>query len=208
MKLQQFLAVFLSSILVACCATRSVAPESTSPASPEHFVLVIQEHPDGQVTHSWQPAKGFDLSAYRVRQATGEPSRGVVPAAWSRDCDEENRECYRKCMSRPLPPGYGSYSSPRKTGGKSEFCRRECQQAYDDCRELERLQPQEFTAVDGLIDWLKRHRKEVLIGGVITVAGAAFVVISAGAGLLVLAPVVLLTSAEGQPAMGVTGGAQ
>ncbi|KFE71875.1 hypothetical protein DB31_0136 [Hyalangium minutum] len=62
--------------------------------------------------------------------------------------------------------------------------------------------------MDGLIDWLKRHRKEVLVGSVITVAGIAFVVISAGAGLLVLAPVVLMTSSESQPEDSVAGGAQ
>ena len=90
------------------------------------------------------------------------------------------------------------YHLSAKEGGKSEFCRKECQQAYDDCRELERLQPQEFTAVDGLMDWLKRHRNEVLVGSIIVVAGATFMVISAGAGLLVLAPVVLMASVEGQ----------
>jgi hypothetical protein len=60
--------------------------------------------------------------------------------------------------------------------------------------ELERLRPQEFTAVDGAIDWLKRHRTTVLAGSIIVIAGVAFVVISAGAGLIVLAPVVLVTS--------------
>ncbi|WP_044180637.1 hypothetical protein [Hyalangium minutum] len=209
MMLKKLLAVGLSTLLVACSASRSRSPEVPSPANPEHFVLVLQAHPDGQVTHAWQPAERFDFSAYRFRSANEARSGGVLPAAARpRDCDQENQECYQKCMSRPLPPGYGSYTSPRKMGGKSEFCRRECQQAYDDCRELERLRPQEFTTVDGLIDWLKRHRKEVLVGSVITVAGIAFVVISAGAGLLVLAPVVLMTSSESQPEDSVAGGAQ
>jgi hypothetical protein len=65
--------------------------------------------------------------------------------------------------------------------------------------ELQRLRPQEFTATDGVVDWLKRHRKEILVGSVITIAGVAFVVISAGAGLLVLAPVVVMASSEIQP---------
>jgi hypothetical protein len=207
MMLRKCMAVALSALLVACSATRSLPPDATNPANPSHFVLIIQEHPDGQFTHSWQPAEGFDFSAYRSRQANEERPRHVVPVvARPRDCDEENQECYRKCMSRPLPPGYGSYASQRKKGGKSEFCRDECKQAYDDCRELERLRPQEITAADGVGDWLKRHRKEVLVGSVITIAGVAFVVISAGAGLLVLAPVVLMTSAKGQPGAEVAGG--
>jgi hypothetical protein len=102
-------------------------------------------------------------------------------------------------MERPLPPGYGGFTSPRKRGGKSEFCRGECQQAYDDCVELERLRPQEFSAVDGAVDWLKRHRNGILVGSVIVIAGVTFVVVSAGVGLLVLAPVVLMTSADIQP---------
>jgi hypothetical protein len=102
-------------------------------------------------------------------------------------------------MDRPLPPGYGGFTSPRKRGGKSAFCRGECQQAYDDCLELERLRPQEFSATDGAVSWLKRHRTEVQIGSIIVIAGTAFVVISAGAGLIVLAPVLLVTSLEALP---------
>lgn len=209
MKLQKFLALALSVLLVACSASRSYPPDTPNPASPEGFVLIIQEHPDGQVTHTWRPAKSFDFSGYRVQAANEAQPRAVVLAgAWTRDCDQENQECYQKCMSRPLPPGYGSYAIPRKRGGKSEFCRDECQQAYDDCRELERLRPQELTGADGVVDWLKRHRKEVLVGSVITIAGVAFVVVSAGAGLLVLAPVVLMTSLEGRPFEELAGGTQ
>jgi hypothetical protein len=62
--------------------------------------------------------------------------------------------------------------------------------------ELERLRPQEFTAVDGAVDWLKRHRTGVLVGSVVVIAGVAFVVVSAGTGVVILAPVVLLASAD------------
>ncbi|QSQ28535.1 hypothetical protein JY651_45005 [Pyxidicoccus parkwayensis] len=54
------------------------------------------------------------------------------------------------------------------------------------------MKPQEFTAIDSAVDWLKRNRKTVLVGSVVVVAGVAFVVLSAGAGLVVLAPAVLL----------------
>jgi hypothetical protein len=110
---------------------------------------------------------------------------------------KENRECYRKCMTRPLPREYGSFTSPRKSGGKSAFCRSECQQAYDDCVELERLRPQEFTGVEGVINWLRHHRTAALVGSIIVIAGVTFVVVSAGAGAVVLAPMVLMVSAEG-----------
>ncbi len=194
------MAAGLGVVLVACSATREVSPTPTSPASLERFVLVIREHPDGQFTHAWQPVESFDLSPYQLQPGKDGQAGRVVPAVTRpRDCDQENQDCYRNCMERPLPRGYGNFTSPRKRGGKSEFCRGACQQAYDDCLELERLRPQEFTSVDGVVDWLRRHRTEVLVGGVVLIAGVAFVVISAGAGVVILAPVVLMASAPVQP---------
>lgn len=64
-----------------------------------------------------------------------------------------------------------------------------------DCEELQRLKPQEFSAWDGAVDWLTRNRRSLLVGSVIMIAGVAFVVVSAGAGLVILAPAVLLASA-------------
>jgi hypothetical protein len=194
---QKLMAAGLSALLVSCSTTHPAPPTPTSTASSSSFVLIIEEHPDGRFTHSWHPLESFELSPYRLQPGIGGEAGRIVPvAARPRDCDEENRECYRKCMARPLPSGYESFESPRKSGGKSEFCRRECQQAYDDCMELERLRPQEFTAVDGAVDWLRRHRTAVLVGSVVVIAGVAFVVVSAGAGVIVLAPVVLMVSAD------------
>ncbi|HEX5751248.1 MAG TPA: hypothetical protein VFZ09_33805 [Archangium sp.] len=47
--------------------------------------------------------------------------------------------------------------------------------------------------MDEAIDWLKRHRQELLVGTIVTAAGVTFIVVSAGAGVLVLAPLVLMT---------------
>ncbi len=65
-----------------------------------------------------------------------------------------------------------------------------------DCLETQKHQALQFPAVDGLMEWLKRHRKDLLVGSVVVIAGVAFVVVSAGAGLFVLAPVVLVASSE------------
>jgi uncharacterized membrane protein len=59
---------------------------------------------------------------------------------------------------------------------------------------LQELQPQEFTAMDGAVDWLKRNHKAVLVGSLIVIAGVVFVVVSAGAGLVILAPAALVAS--------------
>lgn len=121
-----------------------------------------------------------------------------------RDCDEENRECIRECMSRPLPRGFGHITSGRRGyGGKEEYCNKKCMQPYLDCTELQDMKPQEFTAIDTAMDWLKRNRRSILVGSVIIVAGVAFVVISAGAGVVILAPAVFLAGAvtESEPYM-------
>lgn len=98
-------------------------------------------------------------------------------------------------MSRPLSRGFGHITSrDRKKGGKAAYCRDRCRQPYLDCMKLQELKPQEFSAADGAVDWLKRHRKSILVGSVVIIAGVVFVVVSAGAGLVVLAPAVLLTS--------------
>jgi hypothetical protein len=164
-------------------------------------VLFIQELPNGTVIHSWRRAEELDLSQYRFLASTPRTARTIVPAAgWNRDCDEENRECVDKCMARPLAPGFGHITSGnRKRGAKEEYCRTQCWRAYADCLELEKLRPQEFTAIDTAIDWLKRHRKTILVGSVVVIAGVAFVVVSAGVGVIVLAPVVLLAAPVAGP---------
>ncbi|HEX8537031.1 MAG TPA: hypothetical protein VF664_06170 [Cystobacter sp.] len=47
--------------------------------------------------------------------------------------------------------------------------------------------------MDDAIDWLKRHRQQLLVGTLVIAAGVTFIVISGGAGTLVLAPLVLVT---------------
>jgi hypothetical protein len=62
--------------------------------------------------------------------------------------------------------------------------------------DAEKARALRFPAVDGAIDWLKEHRTELLVGTVVVIAGVTFVVASAGAGLLVLTPLVLMASAD------------
>jgi hypothetical protein len=63
--------------------------------------------------------------------------------------------------------------------------------------ELEKLRPQEFTAIDPAVEWLKRNRKTVLVGSVVVIAGVAFAVVSAGAGAVILAPALLFSAPGG-----------
>ncbi|MFY0569021.1 hypothetical protein ACN28E_35085 [Archangium lansingense] len=75
--------------------------------------------------------------------------------------------------------------------------------AYLDCCERRELAEAgklrvNFPVVDGAVEWLKQHHRELLVGTVVVIAGVAFVVVTGGSGggALVLAPVVLLASSD------------
>jgi hypothetical protein len=124
----------------------------------------------------------------------------MLAASRERDCHAEYLQCLEDCESSSLPPGYEHID--RGGPGHSRFCRERCRQPYLDCEELKESRarrPHEFTAIDTAVDWLKRNRKAVLVGTVIVIAGVVFVTVSAGAGAIVLVPVVLLAS-SGMPA--------
>lgn len=192
MKPQTYMLPLVSLVLTSCV---------TSPPSPSQagelvgLVLFLEEQPDGAFTHSWKQAEEVDLSHYspRLSRHAQAPGRIVPAVAGTRDCDAENRECMRECMSRPLARGFGHVTSGRRgLGGKESYCNEKCMQPYRDCMKAQELQPREFKAVDSALNWLKDHRQSVLVGSIVVIAGVTFVVVSAGAGALILAPAVLL----------------
>jgi hypothetical protein len=162
------------------------------------LVLLIEETADGQATHSWRSVGDFDLSQSHHLSNSTRLSGGIVfAAARPRDCHAEFNDCQDDCLKRPLAPGYEHVK--QGSGAHSRICRDGCWQAYRDCEDLQELrgrQTQEFTAIDSAIEWLKRNRHAVVVGSAVVIAGVVFVVVSAGAGALVLAPAVLLTSSE------------
>jgi hypothetical protein len=190
---EKFLPSILSALLVSCSTTRSTTAAEVKELS--RYVLIIQESPSGQVTHDWRHAEEIDLSPYKHQSNSRRvASRIMLVSRVQRECEQELIDCHRDCMKRPVPPDYNQYEHNRGLGGRADYCNRQCLQPYLECKELEKLRPQEFSAVDSAVDWLKRNRKEVLLGSVVIVAGVAFVVISAGAGVLVLAPALLAAS--------------
>jgi hypothetical protein len=82
--------------------------------------------------------------------------------------------------------------------GKKRYCHDKCTRERDDCYRNARRRPHQFEAIDTAIDWVKRHRRELIVGSVIVIAGVVFVVVVVGSGgsATVLAPAVLLVSAE------------
>ena len=193
MKLAHLGAVTLGVLLVSCGAARHTAPADTRELP--HLVLILQELPDGQITHDWQRAEGIELSHDRYGSKTHSmPGSIVLASGRPRDCDQELVDCHRECMKRRVPAKYNQFEYNRGLGGREDYCNKQCMPSYMDCKELEKLRPQEFSAIDTAIDWLKRHRKALLVGSTVVIAGVAFVVVSAGAGAVILAPVLLVAS--------------
>lgn len=180
-------------ILAACSGGQTIPPTETSqelPQRPEESVLVIRFVPGGLTEHSWQPASEWLQALNDLRASAASASGRIVLASTRpRDCDQEQIDCHRDCMRRRPPYPYGA----RRSHSHIKYCDKKCLDEYSDCLKLQKLEALSFPAIDGAADWLKRHQQEVIIGTTVVVAGAAFVVISAGAGLIVLAPLVLLT---------------
>jgi hypothetical protein len=183
-------------VLLASCASTTPYLTPLDANELESLVLIIRETAEGKVTHSWQSANDFELPSTQHQASSDSVAGHIVLASWTRDCDRELSDCHRNCMSRPVPPDFNQYEYNRKRGGRSDYCNKICMPPYLDCKELERLRGQEFTAVDTAVDWLKRNHKTILVGTVIVIAGVVFVTVSAGAGAVVLAPALLVTSSE------------
>ena len=88
--------------------------------------------------------------------------------------------------------GHIEYGSARHIS----YCANKCLAEYEQCLGTQGRQFLAFSAVGEAVDWLKRHREALLTGAIVVIAGVTFVVISAGAGALVLAPMGLMASTE------------
>lgn len=179
--------MLLPFILLACSTPRPIPSERFQPDL--NRLLVIRDTSDEAQAVTWQAASELDRA--RLDQAlvrTRESGPIVLTAHRARDCEKEQIECFQRCWKRKPP-------YPYKRGGHDHhaFCANTCREAYDDCLKLNELHALEFTAMDDAIDWLKRHRQQVLVGTLVVAAGVTFIVISAGAGVLVLAPLVLVS---------------
>jgi hypothetical protein len=178
--------MLLSLILLACSGPHTIPSDHFQ--TPQNRLLVIRGTSDEAQVVTWQTASGSDralLDQALVRARKSGPV--VLTAHRARDCDQEQIECFRRCWKKKPP-------SPIERGSPSHYshCQNTCREAYMDCLKLKELDALEFTAMDEAIDWMKRHRQELLVGTIITAAGVTFIVISAGTGALVLAPLVLI----------------
>lgn len=196
--LQRLVASSLCLLLISCSTTRDSAAGSTEADELSRSVLVIQQGLDGEITHSWEPASHFDLSQYPARAMAGGAQAPILRAAWTRNCDDELASCIDTCLQARQGRNWRHASD----GSRRSMCNEKCLPAYTDCCTLrDQAGALKFPVIGEALDWLKRHREELMAGTVVVIAGVAFVVVVAGSGgtALVLAPAVLLVS-SGTPA--------
>jgi hypothetical protein len=191
---RRLLAVSLTLSLASCGVSRS-AHRSPRAEELNDFVLILQEVPNGDVRHSWHRATEVNLAQYRQSSSLAYTSGHIVlTSRRPRDCDEEHIACHRTCMKRRLPSHLGHIQ--RGSAQHVEHCNSTCLDAYQDCLDSQRGRALMLPGLNGAVDWLKRHRTELLVGTIVVVAGVTFVVASAGAGVVVLAPLALMVSSS------------
>ncbi len=118
------------------------------------------------------PARAFDI---------------VLASGKARDCDAEHLACFERCWSSQPP-----YPRQRGDKGHHNYCTEKCRREYMQCLEEVGARPRAFPNMKTAQDWLQEHKAQVLVGSIVLVAGAAFIVSTAAAGALVLVPLAAL----------------
>ncbi|HEX5750890.1 MAG TPA: hypothetical protein VFZ09_31990 [Archangium sp.] len=207
---QRLVASLLSLLLVSCSATRPITQEPTSPLDLGKYVLVIQEMPDGQVTHEWRPLENFDLTKFPSTASARSAYRGLVRVSsegLEAYCEGRREQCEQDCLAsnRPVQVGHWRYENTKERpwrDAKWRWCPEHCMKQADLCKRKRgnwaEEHAAEFNAIEPAVDWIKTHRDELLAGTLIVIAGVAFVVASGG-GLLLLMPLVYV--AESSPGL-------
>ncbi|MFY0569389.1 hypothetical protein ACN28E_36945 [Archangium lansingense] len=177
-------------VSVAGCATTQVDARASQVDEPEelkNLVLVIQGTQGQDTDHVWLPASELDWPALAdSRASAGYVGRVELASQRQRDCDQEQIDCFSRCWKQDPPEGYRRHKREHYA-----YCQEECLRGYMDCLKATGQYALEFKGMREAIDWLKRHREEISVGGVIVVAGVVFVAVSATGGALILAPVIL-----------------
>jgi len=197
---RQLMATSLSLLLASCGTTHHSGSGPVGTLELSRSILVIKDVPGAEASHSWEPVNSIHLSQYSSRAIDSTMERRIVRVAWTRNCEDERDACVEMCMRSLTGPDWSHASK----GSKFKICDGKCRPAYLDCCRLrEQAEARSFQFAEDAVDWLKQHRKEVLAGTVVIIAGVAFVVIGVGTGgaALILAPAVLLASSNVSPGL-------
>lgn len=212
---QKLMASSLSLLLVSCSATRPVvaAQGPTGPQDLTRYALIVQEMPDGRVTHDWKPLRDFDVTKFQYPLSAMNSNRGIVRVSstgLNEYCEGRREQCVQDCLasSRPLKVGHLIYQDVKAQPWREAkwwWCREKCMEQAVQCTRGRGSWAEEyaaeFHAIEPAVDWIKTHREEILVGTVIVISGVAFVaaVAASGGGALILVPLVFV--AENPPGL-------
>jgi hypothetical protein len=204
----RLMASSLCLLLVSCSATQHTFQGPAGPHELTRYVLLIEETSDGQVTHSWRPFSSLDLTKYpySASRLSNRDGRFVLVATNTSHCDVKQDTCIKMCTSSPRPIPIEGEKYPTYRGSwarnRGSWCESTCTKFHQMCIKGKgpwaEQSAREFTTMDSAIEWVKHHRNEILVGAVVVIAGVAFVALVAGSGggALVLAPLVVMASAD------------
>jgi hypothetical protein len=108
------------------------------------------------------------------------------------DCEQEQIDCFDRCWNAKERP----YPHVKRDEWYYKYCTKKCREEYLEClKEVEKAVGEKselrFTRMDAALDWLGKHKTELVVGTVVVVAGVVFVIATGGSGALILVPVVL-----------------
>lgn len=205
---RKLLAASLSLLLVSCSATRpmTAAQGPSGPQDLHKYALLIQELPDGQVTHDWKPLSEFDLAKFQNTLSAVSSRRGIVRVSSEEleaYCEGRRLQCQQDCIAsrRPVRVGHHIYDDVKIRPWrevKGRWCESNCLEEAIQCAKNTGSWAEEyaakFDAIEPAVGWIKTHREEILTGTVIIIAGVAFVaaIAASSGGALLLMPLVLV----------------
>jgi hypothetical protein len=111
----------------------------------------------------------------------------VYAAADTQHCDQLQIACFNRCWET-----YPPYPVERGNKGQYRYCTNQCLKEYMDCVKEAEAHPRTFPNKMTAMDWLEKHKTEVVVGTIIFAGGAAFIIGTGGAGILILIPVAAL----------------
>jgi hypothetical protein len=211
--IQRAIAVSLAFVLFSCNATSHSATGPTGAHDLAKYAIVIEQQPDGQVTHTWIPLKEFDLTRFQHTLSVANTRRDIVRVSSSgldEYCDGRHDQCVNDCLksSKPFVIGYRKYMDTQAQPwriARNRWCPSNCMEAMIECKkgrgEWADQYAAEFDSIDPAIDWIKKHRAELAVGSVVVIAGVAFAVVVVGSGGAALALAPLLVMADVSPGM-------
>jgi hypothetical protein len=210
---QRAMTVSLACMFVSCSATRHSAVGPTDAQDLARYALVFEQQPDGEVTHAWIPLQEIDLTQLQHTLSRRSARRDIVRVSsvgLNAYCDGRHDQCVRDCLksSRPFVIGHRKYMDTQAQPwriARSWWCPSNCMEAAIECKrgrgEWAEEYAAEFDAIDPAVDWIKRHRTELVVGAVVVIAGVAFAVLVVGSAGAALVLVPILVIAEISPGM-------